>query len=438
MTDDVRVPAGWYPDPLGLPQLRWWDNHKWTEHVSDARPPARSAGPQLAYLDDEPEPMTGRTDVLADLPSRRELRERERLAHAADPGAAAELAPPATQADGSGGASGGGPGAATGYADTGQRSLESLGAPPADAIPELNEPSPAVKYAMAGYLDDAPTGLRYELDERYDDLLGAAGAAAAGGAAGGDSLGAPSTPRSSFAHASSGAGSYVPGTQEELDDDARFAGGRIPARTALRTAISTSTGPGWLLTAIPVYMLVAGMLILLSGSTAMWAVNLALLFGVPWIAGIVLAVLDHRMLDRQGMERPAHWAWAFGGPPVYLVARLVATVRETGTGFGPVLTYIVLTLFGFGAIVAIPGLVMLAAPGFWSQAAEASVATDAAALGADITVDCPETVPMLVNQSFTCIATNDDGRVFNVVVSLQRANGWIDWRVDDWGIFELG
>ena len=35
--DDVRVPAGWYPDPLGLPQLRWWDNHAWTEHISDAR-----------------------------------------------------------------------------------------------------------------------------------------------------------------------------------------------------------------------------------------------------------------------------------------------------------------------------------------------------------------------------------------------------------------
>ena len=37
--DDVRVPAGWYPDPLGLPQLRWWDNHAWTEHTSDARQP---------------------------------------------------------------------------------------------------------------------------------------------------------------------------------------------------------------------------------------------------------------------------------------------------------------------------------------------------------------------------------------------------------------
>ena len=34
---EERVPAGWYPDPSGLPQLRWWDNHKWTEFVSDSQ-----------------------------------------------------------------------------------------------------------------------------------------------------------------------------------------------------------------------------------------------------------------------------------------------------------------------------------------------------------------------------------------------------------------
>lgn len=34
---EERTPAGWYPDPSGLPQLRWWDNHKWTEFVSDSQ-----------------------------------------------------------------------------------------------------------------------------------------------------------------------------------------------------------------------------------------------------------------------------------------------------------------------------------------------------------------------------------------------------------------
>lgn len=28
------VPAGWHPDPQGLPQLRYWDGHAWTSHTS--------------------------------------------------------------------------------------------------------------------------------------------------------------------------------------------------------------------------------------------------------------------------------------------------------------------------------------------------------------------------------------------------------------------
>ena len=38
MTEE-QVQPGWYPDPLGLPQMRWWDGLGWTEHVSDARRP---------------------------------------------------------------------------------------------------------------------------------------------------------------------------------------------------------------------------------------------------------------------------------------------------------------------------------------------------------------------------------------------------------------
>jgi uncharacterized protein YxjI len=27
-------PAGWYPDPFGRHETRWWDGHQWTEHVA--------------------------------------------------------------------------------------------------------------------------------------------------------------------------------------------------------------------------------------------------------------------------------------------------------------------------------------------------------------------------------------------------------------------
>jgi len=76
--DDNRfgVPAGWYPDPLGLPQLRWWDAQAWTEHTSEARAPiVVQPATRLAYADDEPEEHHA---FREDFPSRREQRERER------------------------------------------------------------------------------------------------------------------------------------------------------------------------------------------------------------------------------------------------------------------------------------------------------------------------------------------------------------------------
>ena len=32
------APAGWYHDPLGLPQLRWWNGMMWTNQIEEAAP----------------------------------------------------------------------------------------------------------------------------------------------------------------------------------------------------------------------------------------------------------------------------------------------------------------------------------------------------------------------------------------------------------------
>lgn len=426
--DDVRVPAGWYPDPLGLPQLRWWDNHAWTEHTSDARQPAVLPKPQaaraetatptrlafaddlpfaddLADLDDTAYPVENVPELIepaetgtTDLPSRRALRAQERLA--TDDDGVRELADHDPQFGLPRGA------------------LESREADPAAS---------AVRYADATRLDDAPRSARYDLDERHEDLLGE-----------------PSTPRSAFAHAGKSSANLIPDRPDGADrgaaePEATPQPAFAARRAALAHAPSTSTVPAWILTLLPVYMLLVGMMVLLGGTDATLApVTASLVIGVPWVAGVVIAFFDRRLLRAHGMQHPAHWLWALLGAPVYLVARLVATVREAGAGFGPVVTYLVLAVFMAGAVVAVPGLVMELSPASFSAEAERSVADDSRSLGAELAVDCPETPPLLVQQSFTCHATNEAGEEFDVRVSLQRSNGWIDWRVDNWGVFGIG
>ncbi|MEU8401118.1 DUF2510 domain-containing protein [Nonomuraea sp. NPDC048892] len=44
----TQTPAGWYPDPYGEPQLRWWDGSQWTDALHAQEPPGRqpASGPQ--------------------------------------------------------------------------------------------------------------------------------------------------------------------------------------------------------------------------------------------------------------------------------------------------------------------------------------------------------------------------------------------------------
>jgi hypothetical protein len=398
--DDVRVPAGWYPDPLGLPQLRWWDNHAWTEHVSDARQPMvhqEPAGPRVTFAEPEDEHDHDTRDDEVDEGtvqlSRRARRERERLADEPD-GTTGE------------------PELAAAFGDP----MLSLEAPERDQV-SVAEPSPAARLAATGLVEDAPTGAAFDLGTRFDDLLGE-----------------PAVPRSAFAHASASAASFVPESGPEPD--------AAPLRTRsshrAEPDIVLGTAPAWIITLLPLYMVLVGLLLLLGGGglADRSLVAIVALGVVPWLAGIVLAIIDGRMLRAQGMERPPFWGWAILGGLVYLVARLMRTVRETGTGFGPLLTFLVLGGFLLGAVLAVPGLVMQVAPTTFSHQAEQSVESDASIIGAQVQVTCPEVPPLLVQQQMVCQAVKTtDRQEFDVTVSLQRLNGWIDWRVDDWGVF---
>lgn len=32
------IPVGWYRDPIGLPQYRWWDGFNWTNKILEDAP----------------------------------------------------------------------------------------------------------------------------------------------------------------------------------------------------------------------------------------------------------------------------------------------------------------------------------------------------------------------------------------------------------------
>lgn len=389
--DDIRVPAGWYPDPLGLPQLRWWDNHAWTEHVSDARQPMVAQETQqtrLAYAEPEPEELDEPVDERTIQLSRRARRERERQADEPDSALGAPQTAPA-------------------FGDP-RLSLEAA---------ERDQPvaEPAIMPGAALF-DEAPSGSSYDLGTRFDDLLGES-----------------SIPRSAFAHASASTASLIPDATPEPD------AAPLRARTHRADAEPRlGTAPVWIMTLLPLYMLVAGLLLLLAGNGEdLSTVAIIAMFAVTWVVGLVLAIVDWRLLKGQGVERPANPAWAVLGVLVYLIARLMRTVREAGSGFGPLLTFLMLGVVLLGAFFAVPGLLIQVAPATFAHQAEIAVESDASALGAHVVVQCPSVPPLLVQQKMVCDATRTTGdqEGFRVTVSLQRVNGWIDWRVDDWGVF---
>jgi hypothetical protein len=120
---------------------------------------------------------------------------------------------------------------------------------------------------------------------------------------------------------------------------------------------------------------------------------------------------------------------------MYLLVRAVASIRDSGNGFGPILVWITLSLALIGSIVAVPGIAIATLPTVFASEAEASIATDATLIGTTLSVTCPPAPPVIIGQQFECIGVRSTGDELRIAVSLERVNGWIKWRVLDWGIY---
>ncbi len=352
------VPAGWYPDPLGLPQLRWWDAQAWTEHTSEARAPIIVQPAARVGFADEDFPTRYTDDGL---PSRREKRERERQDTTTPiPTMFPDFADFETQVD---------------------PVREELSAQPllAMTLKELEPP----------------------LSETLD---------------------LSSSPRSATAHTNAApASSMLSALAEEMD---------APVRVSKQ--LRAYTGAAWAIALMPAIQLtIAVLLITVFGLGANFPLMMLVLFA-PYLVVIFFAAFDGLILHVWGHKHPASAWWAILAEPGYLIVRAFRTYRETGKGFA---TLGVLAS-GFVSIVAgilvLPGLLISVLPGTFASEVESSVEADALALGAEIGVTCPAP-PLLIGDTFTCIRTTSDGETDSIAVSLERQNGWISWRVIDWG-----
>ena len=401
--DDLfGAPAGWYPDPLGLPQLRWWNNHAWTEQTSAARQPMVVQDTKFAWADDE-------------IPTRRDERLRDRSRDDRTPTSPVvptaeslrELEPPRAFTQVSQGVP---------VAPTGATSIPTT-------VPFTPEPTPAPaatraeSFFMPDPIVDTPPVAGHSgpsLDSIFDVKP----------------LAAPEEALNALFG----------------EKEARRAGTRVktPIVTVDHVAYTdtgasgkpSSTGPAWIIAMIPLFQIVLSLLLLTSlGMGGSQLIYIGILV-IPYVIVIGLAYLDYNILVKGGHSKPAHWRWSLLTAPVYLLLRARSVIHETGHGIGPVLVWFGLGILHLASMLAVPGVLIALLPAVFSAQIEDSVSSDAWLIAeSTMTVDCPDSPPVLPGESVVCESVNSSGNTFDITVTLERSNGWISWQVIDWGSF---
>lgn len=481
------APAGWYPDPLGLPQLRWWDSTQWTHQVAEARQPMVMQETTFKWADDEPE-------AEQELTSRRERRERDRRDNVDTPAPTAQtllqLEPPSrddvvqdsvanpqyrteapisdAEARGASAAPGQQPPVTTPSQPQHEESplFDSMhgGAPAGTGFAETQSAESQQDHSQAAH--DQLAAQQQQFAQQQQQFAQQQQQQQQQQQFAQTQQGQPQNYAQQPAQYGQPQQYAQPGQQQQGYYNAPVYGQQINDPQAAQYGYSQPyqaqpqaagwvlhqgqalpdrpdfrvihTASVWIIALMPMLQLVVSLLLLTAfGVGANQPLMLAVWF-VPYFITVLLAYVDHRALKADGRQHTAHWALAFAGAPVYLIVRSISSLREAGKGFGPELAWIGLTLLLLGSIIAVPGLAIATAPAVFVAEAESSIEADAAAIGATLDVTCPANPPVLFEQGFTCEGLRADGSTLDIEVSLQRVNGWIAWRVDGWGIFTIG
>lgn len=365
----ASVPAGWYPDPYGVSEMRWWDGQSWTDsihpQVAQEEP---SVQPVPAHHTPEPvspepvvpepvsaQPLSPEPDPFQELGFTESHQQDDSVPDLVEPAQPAEE--PHHYVSGSA------PSAALPNAplpsrrelrmraeqasSTSDAPASSVPAEPVRAIPAAEAPVSAAALAAPPVPDSSTPS-------SFDWLAGAgAPAASAAGASPPPAFPPPGVSTNAapaelpFA-ADSDEAPPVPvvnawSRPTTLTDD-----DEIPNRpTATRMATTSS----WFIAVMP---LIAGILSLSAvkgqenyptyvPAGIEWWMLVAGVFAVLYVVTLMLAMADRRKLDWAGYHRPAHWAWALLTAPVYLLVRTISVKRETGRNSMLLWVWILLT-----------------------------------------------------------------------------------------------
>ena len=346
------IPAGWYADPQGSRQRRWWNGSAWTHALEPLEPEAPAPvtpaapwenlpGPSVRAASQNPgtysataqgaQPQqsparnapTVQRALAADtttgsFPTRRQLREAE-----AEAARAAEFA----ASVGMGGTASG----ATGSSPV--------------------VPSSAPSAAPAASAEARPaTAARPVEEQREPFAMGPAATTEAATAPALDRVDVAMTrPRSARPTVSADTAAAMligatPAGQDSPAGGARDFGSRgpldrlgpiTPSTTAPETPGRSYTPQTWLLVALPVVVLAAAWgLVTLAPEQYTLPVQAGLL-ALLLVGGIGLALQDRAGLASAGHERTASPLWALLTPLGYLIVRATITRRESGRGWAP-------------------------------------------------------------------------------------------------------
>ncbi|MBC7591522.1 MAG: hypothetical protein H7226_10835 [Salinibacterium sp.] len=200
--------------------------------------------------------------------------------------------------------------------------------------------------------------------------------------------------------------------------------------------VKTYTAAVWAITLMPLFQVAASIIfVVVLGLGSNWPLMIAVI-ALPYFLVLGLAFYDRLVLQVRGHAKPASGFWAVLMAPAYLVARAIRTYRQTGKGFAPLGLFALAGVSVLAGILVVPGILLAVLPGPFASEAAHSVRATAMSLGGDITLQCP-TPPLIIGESFTCVATKPSGATDSISISLERQNGWISWRVQDWGSWIL-